>query len=99
MLVPQLGKAVISRHEEIVPGYACPGVIRRPLAGHLQGILVPETLHLGLLLPPGLQGTMMKGSLIQLPIRPRKSRRAFGSIIAAPLAVVEGLVTDGTPAV
>ena len=99
MLVPQLREAVVSRHEEIVPGYACLGVIWRPLAGNLQGILVPEPLYFGLLLPPGLQGTMMKGRLIQLPIRPRKSRRAFGSIIAAPLAVIEGLVTDGTPAV
>ena len=99
MLVPQLRKAVVSRHEEIVSGYACLGVIGWPLAGHLQGILVPEPLYFGLLLPPGLQGTMMKGRLIQLPIRPRKSRRAFGSIIAAPLAVVEGLVPDGTPAV
>ena len=60
MLVPKLRKAVVSRHEEIVPGYACLGVIWRPLAGNLQGILVPKTLNLGLLLPPGLQGTMMQ---------------------------------------
>ena len=99
MLVPQLRKAVVSRHEEIVPGYACLGVIWRPLAGNLQCVLVPEALYLGLLLPPGLQGTMMKRSLIQLPICPRECRRAFGSVIAASLAVVEGLVTDGTPAV
>ena len=99
MLVPQLRKSVVSRHEEIVSGYACLGVIRWPLAGHLQGILVPETLHLGLLMPPGLQGTVMQRSLIQLPISPRECRRAFCPVIAAPLAVIEGLVTDGTPAV
>lgn len=99
MLVPQLRKAVVSRHEEIVSGYACLGVIGWSLAGHFQGILVPETLHLRLLLPPGLQGTMMQGSLIQLPISPWECRGAFGSIIAASLPVIEGLVTDGTPAV
>ena len=99
MLVPQLRKAVISRHEEIVPGYACLGVIWWPLAGNLQGILVPKTLNLGLLLPPGFQGAVMEGRLIQLPICPRECRRAFGSVIATSLAVVEGLVTDGTPAV
>jgi hypothetical protein len=60
MLIPQLSKPVVSRHEEIVPGYACLGVVWRPLAGHLQRILVPETLYLWLLLPPGLQGTMMQ---------------------------------------
>ena len=99
MLVPQLRKAVVSRHEEIVPGYACLGVIWRPLAGNLQCVLVPEALYLGLLLPPGLQGTMMKRSLIQLPICPRECRGAFGPVIAASLAVIEGLVTNGTPAV
>ena len=99
VLVPQLGEAVVGRHEQVVAGYAGPGIIGRPLAWHRQGVLVPKALYLRFLLPPSLQGTVMQGRLVQLPVRAREGRRGFCPVITAALAVVEGLVTDGAPAV
>ena len=99
VFVPQLNKTVVSRYEEIVAGNVRPFVIRRPLAGSLNGERVSGLLHRRFQRPPRLQRPGMDGSLLQLRRSPRELSISFLLVVRDALPMVISTVPHGTIAV
>ena len=99
MLIPQLGEAVVSRHEEIVAGDVGLLVVWRPLAGNLNGIHVPDLLLLPGNGPPRLQCPVMQVRLHQLRIGALELRVSLLLVVAVLLPVEVCAVPDGAIAI
>ena len=99
MLISQLCKAVISRHEEIVPADAVLLPKRWTMRNDTSGHPSPDHLFLVRQSLPGLDCSLVQFSLLQLICGSCKVRIRLAPEIADAIPVVEGHIADRRPAI
>ena len=99
MLIPQLSKAVISRHEEIVPADAVLLPERWTMRSNTSCHPSPDYLRIVMKSLPGLDCPPVQFSLLQLICGPCKVRICLAPEIADAIPVIESHIADRRPAI
>ena len=99
MFIAQLGKAVISRDEEIETTDVVVFIIRWTMRWYRLGIVIPLQLDWVIQVLPSTDGTKVNLLLVKLGWSATKERMGLALPVALAVTVVEGYVADAGPAV